>query len=530
MTKRTIAAMTLAAAMAFTAAVPAAAFAADETKYSITMETTANHAYTSYQIFKGDLYETGEGTNKTKTLSNIEWGDAADDSLLTALKADTALGSKFTSCNTAADVAGVLEKCSEAEMHDIAIIIGRNLKTGATGVSTSEKVTAGYYLIKDTTNATAMPEGQTYSEFILEVVSDVKVQAKDETVTSGKTVTETDDTTASVKTGQKAADYDIGDSVPYELTFKLPSKYASYSKYPVTFIDDMCPGLTYNNDAKIYFGNTTGEGTAIAFTEDTSATSEYGGTVYQYSIADLKTAAGASSLAAGDTVTIRYTATLNDSAAVNKNGNPNTYSVKFANDPTFNGTGDAPTGVTPEDTAVVFTYEVVFNKVDDENNALTGADFMLEKNINGTWTDVTGINSGEGALNPVKTGDTSGSTFSFRGLDAGEYRLKEITTPGGYNTIEPIEFRVEATKTTTGDIETNVTGLSGNDASGKITLTPTFDDDDAKLEADIQNKKGVILPGTGGIGSTLFYSFGALMIGAAAVLFITKKRMAAREQ
>ena len=526
--KYTIAAMTLAAAMTVTAAMPAAVYAeGEETPYSITMKTTENHTYTAYQIFKGVLYETGEGETKTKTLSNIGWGDDADDSLLTALKADSVYGTKFTDCSTPADVAGVLETCSETEMQGIAKI-GKNLKEGAAGKSTTAAFGAGYYLIKDTTAAATMPAGNTYSEFILEVVSNVEVQAKDETVSSGKTVTETNDTDASVKAGQKAADYDIGDAIPYELTFTLPAKYDSYSKYPVTFIDDMCPGLTLNDDAKIYFGDTTGDGTAISFTKDTEATSANGGTVYQYTIEDLKTAAGATGLAAGDTVTIRYTATLNSSAAVNNAGNPNTYSVKFANDPTFSGTGNPPTGETPKDTAVVFTYEVVFNKVDKENAALTGADFKLEKNINGTWTDVTAINSGEGAVNPVKTGDASGSTFSFKGLDAGQYKLSETTTPDGYNTIEPIVFTVTAEKAKTGEIETNVTGIRGADSAEKITLTPTFDSSNAKLEANIQNKKGVILPGTGGIGSTLFYTFGGLMIGA--VLFITKKRMAVKEQ
>lgn len=508
--------------------------------YDITMSSTTGHTYTAYQVFTGDLYESGG----TKTLSNIHWGNGVDsDALITALTSDTTYGAAFSTAlagkttddEKAAAVAAQLATYSSAsDLKALAKIIGAHLGTpqaGLTGLS------AGYYLIKDTTTATSMPDGDTYSEFMLEVVSNVTVNAKDTTVQSTKTVTETEDTVPTVTPNLKVADYDIGDSIPYELTFTLPSNYADYVNYPITFTDDMCAGLTYNSDAKIYYGASDTTGTDIAFTS--GGTSSYtGGTLWTSATVDLK--AHTPALTAGTVIKVKYTATLNSNAAVNDVGNPNKNHVTFYSDPnvsTTPGAGDTttpppPTNDTPDDTTVVFTYELVFNKVDDQATPqpLTGANFKLEKNVGGTWTDVTALHTGTGAINPSKTDkstgaavDTSSTTsFSFKGLDAGSYKLTEITTPSGYNTIAPIEFTVTATKSGTAVTNIGSTVLS--------SPTVTFNSSNAQIAADIQNNKGIELPGTGGIGTTIFYIIGGLMITGALVLFIVKKRMNIKEK
>lgn len=506
---------------------------ADDT-YSITMSSTTGHTYTAYQIFTGDLHEDTNTAPTTKTLSNVNWGTGVDKTaLITALTGDTTYGAAFSTALTgkttdkekAEAVAKQLATYTSAsDAKALAKIIGAHLGTASSGLT---GLNAGYYLIKDTTAQALMPDGETYSDFMLEVVSDVTVAAKDATVESAKTVTETDDTTPTTTAGQEVADYDIGDAVPYELTFTLPSNYADYVNYPITFTDDMCAGLTYNNDAKIYYGASDTTGADITFTS--GGTSSYSGTLWTSSAVDLKSHTPA--LSAGDVIKVKYTATLNSNAAVNNVGNPNKYHVTFYSDPnvsTTPGSGDTttptpPTNDTPDDTTVVFTYELVFNKVDDQTTpqALTGADFKLEKNVGGTWTDVTALHSGAGAINPTKTGTSSGSTFTFHGLDAGSYKLTEITTPNGYNTIDPIEFTVAATKS-----DTAVTGLS----STGLTMTPTFDASDAKLVATIQNNKGVTLPSTGGMGTTVFYIVGGLLVAGALVLLIVKKRMNIKEK
>ena len=523
--------------------------------YDITMSSTTGHTYTAYQIFDGDLYESGS----TKTLSNITWGANINDStFLTALQGSSAFGSTnpFAGKTTAAQVASVVDNWDDttdaAKIKAFAELAAANLNTTAgvsgTGTITIDAVNAGYYLIKDTTASASMPAGGTYSDFMLKVVSDVTVAAKDETVTSDKKVTDANDSDGSTEPNKTTADYDIGDDVPYVLTFTLPAKYAEYEKYPITFTDDMCAGLTYNGDAKIYYGAGDTTGTTISLST-TTGTEYTGGQKYTYSIADLKAAQEAAetgsalkSLAAGSVIRIEYTAKLNAGAVIGSAGNPNKYSVTFANDPTWydDGVGGTqpdtpPTGTTPEKVNTVFTYKLVVNKVKSDNTALTGADFTLYKFIksatgsdtygedNGTWTSVTALNSGEGAVNPTKATSANGtvadSVFTFAGIDDGVYKLVESTTPEGYNTIDPIIFTIAPTAD--GDLPDTI-----NLGSASFSCT----DSTGAIEGNVINNAGVTLPGTGGIGTTVFYIIGGLMITGALVLFIVKKRMNIKEK
>lgn len=146
---------------------------------------------------------------------------------------------------------------------------------------------------------------------------------------------------------------------------------------------------------------------------------------------------------------------------------------------------------------------------------MTGAEFTLEKVLeDGTQKTVTVVKN------------TEGTTFTFKGLDDGDYILTETVTPATYNTIEPIRFTVTADHKITwnGEARTKIlTSLSGNTASGKITFTPSADK--SELTTNVVNQSGTLLPGTGGIGTTIFYIIGGLLMAAAAVLLITKKRM-----
>lgn len=511
-------------------------FAADPT-YTITMQSTTGHTYNAFQIFKGDVTKNGE----KKVLADIEWGaDVDSDKLVAALKADPALGTAFTTAiGSETNAKKVAEKVAKqiatyekdsAEIKAIAQIIGKNTK--GTGTATDGgSFAGGYYLIEDVTEDLPSDEdamtSDTISSFLLEVVGNSTPSAKDSTVESHKTVTETDDTAPTTTPGQKFADYDIGDEIPYELTFTLPSNYADYVNYPITFTDDMCAGLSWDGNAKIYYGASDTTGADVTFT---SGDSSYpGGAKWTYTTVDLKT----KTLSASDVITVKYSATLDSDAAVNNVGNPNKYHVTFYSDPNNSTTPTPPTnpedptpptpptGDTPDDTTVVFTYELVFNKTDG-SNPLKGADFKLEKNIGGTWTEVTAIHTGTDAKNPTKSAVTADTTqFTFSGLDAGEYKLTETATPAGYNSIDPIEFTV--TRTAEGNMVTSL-------ASTGLTMTPTFDATNAKLEAEIVNSEGIELPGTGGIGTTIFYIVGSLMVGGALVLFVVRKRMNIKEQ
>lgn len=247
-----------------------------------------------------------------------------------------------------------------------------------------------------------------------------------------------------------------------------------------------------------------------------------GGTVLTWNLGDVKDApyyAGN-----GEIITIEYTATLNVKAVIGSAGNPNMMHIEYSNNP--NGTG---TGKTPDDTNIVFTYKTVVNKVQEnpdfdaskeegEGNQryipLEGAGFTLyKKNSSGEYELVGGELKGEGM-----------TTFTFSGLDDGDYRLAETTTPAGYNTIAPIEFTITAEHDVVSD-NPALTSLSGAVTSGTATFTSATSD--GSLTTDVVNQKGATLPETGGIGTTIFYVLGTILVIGAGLLLVTKKRMGA---
>lgn len=185
--------------------------------------------------------------------------------------------------------------------------------------------------------------------------------------------------------------------------------------------------------------------------------------------------------------------------------------MEFSNNPNVEQNGT--TTHTPWDKVIVFTYKTVINKVDPDSNALTGAEFKLKKKVG------DGDNWVEKAV--VKNND--GTTFTFEGLDDGVYRLEETKTPEGYNTMNPnpLEFTISATHDVTGDNPQLLT-LSGNAETGDVTFVDNLVD--GSLTTNIVNKSGSSLPETGGMGTTVLYAAGTLMILAAAAFLVMKKK------
>ena len=196
----------------------------------------------------------------------------------------------------------------------------------------------------------------------------------------------------------------------------------------------------------------------------------------------------------------------------------------FSNNPKNEQVGkpDKP-GETPWDNVIVFTYKVVVNKVDEKQEPLKGAEFTLSKKLkDGTTKDIA-----------VVKGD-NGTSFTFRGLDDGDYILRETKTPAEYNTMKDITFTVTANheiQWPEDKVRTDIlTSLTGNAASGEITFSPVNGTEEegnaanAGLSTTVINKKGSSLPSTGGIGTTIFYVVGGILMAGAAVLLITKRR------
>ena len=141
----------------------------------------------------------------------------------------------------------------------------------------------------------------------------------------------------------------------------------------------------------------------------------------------------------------------------------------------------------------------------------SGAEFTLYKKVNGNYEPVTKVLSTE----------NEGTTFTFTGLDDGEYKLKETKTPENYNTMDPIEFKIEATHDELKD-DPKLNTLTGNKLSGEVLFTTN--PAEGTLETDVINYKGSELPETGGMGTTVLYAAGTLMILAAAAFLVMKKK------
>lgn len=484
----------VAIAMIFTlTAFAGGAVNAAETTYRLTLNgTTEGHTYEAYQIFTGDL---STNPDKTKVLSNVKWGT----------------GVTYTGTESVADVAKALGK---NEMTIDQLLKKLTLTTPVQTVESSKDTTvinglvAGYYLVKDK-DGSQKDTQDAYTKFIVQVVGDTEAAIKSGVPTVTKKVKDINDSEESSEknpTGwQDSADYDIGDYVPYQITGTMPANINDYATYKYEFTDTMSQGLTYVNDkdhkTTIKIGNTDVTG---SFAE--TSTTKDGSTIVKWTCDNLKGIEGVT-LDANTTVVVNYTAKLNENAVIGDDGNPNTVNLTYSNNPNKGGEGN--TGKTPDDKNIVFTYKAVVNKVDQDRKSLAGAGFTLQKKVNGAYTDVKSFTAGEA------------TTFTFKGLDDGEYKLIESTTPAGYNTITPIEFTISATHDEE-SADPKLTELTVSKVSGEANFTA--DTEAGSLTTDVVNKKGSVLPSTGGMGTTLLYAVGGVLVALAAAYIIISKK------
>lgn len=321
---------------------------------------------------------------------------------------------------------------------------------------------------------------------------------------------------------QKDADHDVNDKVCFRLTGTLPENYATYTTYEYIFHDTMSKGLTFDPaSVEIYHGDEkTGTKIDANYTVSTQSGTK-GETEITIQFANLKTAVNATS---DDKITVVYEATLNEQSVIGSAGNPNKVYLEFSNNPNGNGTGK-----TPEDTVTVFTYKVAANKVDGKGKELAGAGFKLSKFDKDKGWELVGyqnVKLGDKG-NPVVTdghyevANATDTSFAWNRIDDGKYKLEEVVTPAGYNTIDPVEFDVVA-----GHANLTLSSLSGTKTTGTVgEYTFTSNNAEGSLTTDIVNQSGTVLPSTGGMGTTVFYVVGGGLMAVAVVLLVTKKRM-----
>lgn len=441
--------------------------------------------YSVYQIFTGDV-STDETTN-VRTLSNIKWGknaknysegEAVSEDVLNALKAVNVPG-----------------KSDKEKLDVITPYVNLDSEPIKKTDGTSDDDTSvkpGYYLIKDNG---PVSNNETYSLYLVEVTDDVTIKPKSSDTTSEKNIVDNN-------TEKKSADYDIGSEITFRLSATITEHYDYYESYKLTFHDTLSKGLTLGENPTV---TVKVDGTEIANSNYTLVTTGLtDGCSLEVQFEDLKDIAN---VAAKSEITVEYTATLNEDAVIGGDGNTNTLKVSYSNNP-YN---KDDTTYTPDVTVTVYTYKIVVNKVDENDAALANATFTLSKNADGTnpiefveTADNTYRLAVEGETDTVTdfTTDSTG-TFTLQGLASGMYYLKETAAPSGYNTLaEPVTVNISDSGTVT----------VGNGTVGVDAVK-------------VENKAGSILPETGGIGTTIFYVLGGILMAGAVVLLVTRKRM-----
>lgn len=489
-----IAVFILAFAMILAIAMPSVVMAEDN--YTITITpTTSDHTYEAYSIFEGKLSDS--------TLSDITWGNGITEAGKIALLADYGV----------ADAAGLAKKLSEfatnsAEIKAFAKKASKYLQhpTSAKAVgntATIKVAKAGYYLIKDKDNSLGKNNDETYTEFILKVVKNQTIAPKSEKPTSEKKVKDTNDTTGVTTGWQDLADWDIGDKVPFQLKGTVAADYDKYTVYKMTFHDHESKGLTLIKDSvEVYV-----DSNKVTDNTKYEVVTEHLGDncTFEVRFANLK---NISDVKAGSVITVEYKSELNKDAVIGSLGNPNEMYMEFSNNPNDDQGGE--TGKTPVDKVIVFTYKTIVNKVDPEGQPLQGAEFTLEKKVGDEWIEKAVVKN------------TEGTTFTFTGLDDGLYRLTETKTPSEYNTMNPnpLEFEITAThEEIAGELKLT---LKGNVTTGEVSFAEDLEN--GSLTANVVNHKGSDLPSTGGMGTTILYAAGTVMILAAAVFLVMQKK------
>lgn len=357
---------------------------------------------------------------------------------------------------------------------------GQNKATNST--VKFENLTLGYYLVQSDLGVlcsldTTMPN--------------VTIKEKNSQPTVDKQVQEN-----SNGTWGDTNDANIGDTVKFKTTINVvdgqPKNYVLHDK--------MSEGLTFNaGSVEVKIGDRTlasgSDYTLIANPKD--------GCTFEIEFKE-------NVLKPNDVVIVTYSATLNEKAVVAGEGNPNETWLIY---------GDK--NHTEKDTTRTYTWQMdvlKYTMKDNKETPLAGAKFVLYKTVDGKnlyaqadkSNKITGWTENESEATVFETPDNG--HFSIIGLDAGTYYLKETEAPAGYNMLKgPIEVVITATV----DSATN---------TGTATVTPAVDG-----TVKVENNTGAELPSTGGIGTTIFYVVGGLLVVAAGVLLVTRKRMSKSE-
>lgn len=539
--------------------------------YSITIHNDkTGHTYEAYQIFAGTVSSDEETNGETggPMLGDITWGSGVDGgALLTALQAANA--GKYGTCTTAANVAEALgaEGATAEDAAAFADIAAQHLTATVAGTATApngdgnyviEGLPAGYYLVKDSLQADDDQTGQVLSDYIVQVLGNVAMDPKDSGIpTLEKKVAERSKYQENEGYGMyynDVADWNIGDSVPFKLIASIPDNIESYDEYKFVFHDTLSNAFTLDEDSiKVFVAEATAA-TVEQFKPQDAGLYQVAvnGQSFTLTIPDINQLDAHGNPA--NYVIITYSATLNQNAEIGLDGNENTAYLEFSNDPNGDGLGR-----TAEDTVIVFTYELAGTKVDGEtqaalqnaqfvllNRAKTEAAMVVDGKVKG-WVKVATEAAADDVQMPetyeewftlnqqhnglILTSDENG-LFNIAGLDDGTYYLREIQAPNGYNLLED-DVKLDIAATTA-----NGQDWAGEPGQALTALNISVNDGAAQnggldtgiVNVTVRNNQGATLPETGGMGTTLFYIIGGLLVVGAGILLVVRIRMKAHNE
>ena len=485
----------LAVAMVCAMAIPAfAADGATNNSSSADGKITIDNAVAgqTYKIYRILDLQYNEAAKSFRYVKNDKWGTFVDTQ---------------TDYLTVDDTTGVVtwkDKVSAendgAPIKALAVAAGRYVKDQGTSLTADGSVKA----TSSTVEFTGLPLGWylVVSDLTTDAICSIDTTAKNVTIKekNGAPTVEKEVEYASGSWGQ-GNDGNVGDTVNFQTTIYVtdgnPTNYVLHDK--------MSTGLTFTTDSIVVKKNGT------KFTDYTVETPTDGCTF------EIKFKDG--SLQANDTVVVTYSATINSGAVVGTNGNENETWLKYGNN-----------GETNHGKTKTYTWKFDIFKFFTDGSAkkhLDGVEFVLYRKDNNTAdkteyakfdenNKLTGWTENESEAGKLTT--NADSNVAVKGLDAGTYFLKETATPTGFNSL-------------TSDVEVQITSscniLSGATYTVKYKMADVEEftiTDDEKV-VPIENKRGTTLPGTGGIGTTIFYVVGGGLMVAAAILLMTKKRL-----
>ena len=458
-------------ALVMVCALATTAFAADETG-SITVDNpVADQTYTAYKIFDV-TYNTGKTAYSYTIDSSSQWfgtvqtyaGTAGNGLTLTQVNGSTTYNVSTTADFSAPKFADALKKNVAGKTGGIVLTAQNDGTVSATGLP------LGYYFVASTSGALCN---------LTTTDPDVTIHDKNDVPFE--------------KEGDKGS-ADIGETVNYTITGKVPD-YTGFETYTYEITDTMSEGLTFNKDVKVTIGGTD-------VTSACTVTYDVGGNANKFTVS-----IPVKNYTIGAEIKVTYSAVVNEKAIAKIETNK--AELKYSNNPT----NSTSTTTTPSDTKV-YSSKIVIDKYEtgSEDKKLAGAKFVLYKEVttdegaeavttklyykwNDTAKKVEWDTDRSGAT--VMTTNSNG-VASFNGIANGTYYLEEIEAPAGYNQLkEPVRVTV-----------------NGGTAEAQLTVTQP-----------VANSTGTELPSTGGMGTTLFYTLGAILVLGAGVLLVTKKRM-----